>query len=382
MTARTRALLIRYNLRGQLQRTVVVYACILAIALSIDLSANVADVVATGPDEAAWDTAVRLARYAGLRSADITAHLLGISTFLGVLWWEVRQIQSRERLAVWNTGQSPVIGLVPALLFGVLLGSVQLALNLWLHPAAMTTQIDAGLGVLGKRYDRSLSDRFTWGVLGDRLLAARIDYGPPAVLHDMTLYRLTPDGRLQSIVKAKSATETTTPGIWKLERATRWYAKLSESDSPGQAVTQTQPPGGQQLALPLDPGLFRFHGMAAKYIPQGTLGALTKRGGPGFHVSDYKTWMQFRYAHGLLPVLMALLAASVALFAQAQVVPFTTFIVIFLSGYSAHVLMKVGASLGELGFLAPAAAAWTGPALIAGAVVLIQLHVANRVVDH
>src|SRR5690606_1925885 len=151
------------------------------------------------------DQAARLLWYCTLRSVDVVTRFLGVAVFLGILWWEFGQNRSGERVAVWNAGITPLGAMTPPVLFAVLLIGVQSALEFWLRPAAVLSQIDSGLGAYGEDYGRTAPGSSVWFVAGDDLVATRIDYGPPVTLRNPIVYRLSDSNRLLGVVAADSA---------------------------------------------------------------------------------------------------------------------------------------------------------------------------------
>ncbi len=379
-------LLARRKIKGYLGRTFVVHASISMIALGIDLSGNWEHVLSLAPSAALSDTVLQLLWYASLRLVDITFHLLGIATFLGVLWWEVLHTRSLERTSTWNTGQSVFQGFVPVLIFAAFIACFQTVISVHVYPTVVRTQIDAGLGVLGRRYERDPSWYVTWGAIGKDLFAARIEYGDKTVMRDLALYRLSDEGRLEQVITAESATSVMRSGLWDLQNARQWDIDASASRNFRLIAPGPSNPGPglsseiTRLSLNMDPELFKYNKMAAKYIPQNILKELLQHDGPGFTVSDYRTWLQFRYSFGISAGLMALLAATVAVFVTGRVISFSRYFFVFVSGYVAHVLLKVCVTVGELGVLHHFVASWLPPALIAATVGALQIYAARNIV--
>src|SRR5689334_15292993 len=141
-------------LRALAQQTFVATLGILIVALTVDLAPQLRQVLADGPEgEGLW-VVVRLARYLMLRSMDFGPRLLPIGCFLGVMACEFAHTWSRERLAVWNSGRSPLQCLLPAIMLSLLAGFIQIGLDTYLRPAAVAAQVAEGLGEYGQRFDR------------------------------------------------------------------------------------------------------------------------------------------------------------------------------------------------------------------------------------
>jgi lipopolysaccharide export LptBFGC system permease protein LptF len=381
-------ILVKYTLGGYLQRVTVTYCCILTVALGIDFAGSLQQVIEAGPEHDTVSVLKRIGYYIGLRVPDISAHLLGIATFLGVLWWEMVQSKTGQRVAAWNGGQSPARGLLAAVALGFILGAVQMTLDTWLRPAVVEAQMFNGLGKLGQRYDRRQSHNVTWAAAGDDILSARIQYGERAVLRDLSLFRLSEEGRLHQIVQATTATQTSRPGYWHIDGAV-WSDVVDEAvelsgresllrEQAAEGPLTTERSNNELLYLDFDPNLFKFQHVDAVYLSPEVMRALIERGEPKYLLDDYQARLYYRYAHAMYPGLMAALAATVATFAVGKLTPIVIYVGIVLSGYFGHVLVKIGVSLGELGYVPPLFAAWLGVLIIALTVALLQFRVALR----
>src|SRR4029079_5426691 len=171
-------------------------------------------ILADGPEGEGFWVVLRLARYIMLRGADFAPRLLPIGCFLGVMTCEISHTWSRERLAVWNSGRSPLQCLVPALILSVLAGLIQVAFDGYLRPAAVAVQIAEHLGEYGAIFDRRPTTNRVWITAGNNLVASRVEFGPPPVLRDLMIYRLRSDGRLTEVVAAKEARPGPGKDLW------------------------------------------------------------------------------------------------------------------------------------------------------------------------
>lgn len=373
--------LLFYAIRGYAERIFVALCGILAIAMSMEIVDDWNQLTRTAAAEGQFIIA-RVALYLGLSAIDITTNLLAISVFLGVIWWELRHTRLRERIIVWNGGQSPVQSLAAPLLLALVLASIQLCLDLRIRPVALALQMEAGLGELGQRYDRRLSSHVSWAKVGGDIMSARIDYGAPTVLYDLTLYRLSEENRLVEIVKARRALQTPTESVWRVEDPVRWPIGTSMESvaARNSDFMLSKKSDTERLVLNLDPRIFRLHDISAKYLPQPVLQQLAAQESTEPPVSDYKTWLNYRYARGVVTGLMALLAATLALFDNGIVRPRAKYLIIFLSGYAAYSMVKLFVTMGELGFLPAVAAAWGGPLLIVVTIAALQLMMRRKII--
>jgi lipopolysaccharide export LptBFGC system permease protein LptF len=360
----------RYMLRALLQQTFVATVGILIVALTVDLAPQLRQVLADGPDGEGFWVVVRLAWYLLLRIMDFAPRLLPIGCFLGVMTCEFSHTWSRERLAVWNSGRSPLQCLVPALILSVLAGLIQIGFDAYLRPMAVAAQIDGHLGEYGERFDRQPTKDPVWMTAGNNLIASQVEFGPPPILRDVMIYRLRPDGRLDQIVAAKEARPGSGRDLWNASGVSQWY--ISDGDQPkntdrGRAAKS---PGSEEIALPLDPLWLSNLRLSPMFMPQHVLTQLANTDGIARH--RYQTWVEVRYADMILPAGMVLLATSLSLLLLPYGASFNAMVGMALAGYAGHVSMRAFVLLGEHGYVQPAVAAWTTPVaqLIAASIIL------------
>lgn len=348
----------RYTLVAYIRHTSLVAVGLLIVALTIDLSPQLQKIWSGHDGEAKGAEAV--IRYLVLRSADVATRLIPIACFFGVLTAEIASTLSRERQVIWNTGRSPMQCLLPALLLGLLAGAIEFGFDGYVRPAAIAAQISSRLGEYGERYDRSLSNNRIWFVAGDDLIHARIEYEPPAALHDVTIYKF--DGeqhRLESVIVADAAWPMTAGQSWRLERGRSWDTKASPNR---QGADQNLGKSLETATLRLDPLWVSNMGINAMFLSQGVLEALSGSSG-AFDKNAYRTWIQVRYASILLPSAMSALAASMSLLLLTTIVSPQALLGITLAGYAGHISTRAFSLLGAYGYLPPVVAGWFTPIL-------------------
>ncbi len=378
-------ILLRYHLIGYLTRVVVTFSCLAALALGVDFAdfwKQVAD-IAEGEGS---NLVLAMGYYVLIRLPDIAAHMMGMGVFLGVLWWEIIQSRTGQRVASWNSGDSPARSLSAALVLGLLLAPVQFGLDAWLRPMVTEIQMDSGLGKSGQRFDRRSTDKLRWAISEAGIVSARFDFAS-RMLVDLTLYRLSNDGRLRHVVKADSATHIPQSGLWRLKGA-KWYLSSSSpdysglpaiagNDRTGSGSTLDRERGDSEvIELDLDPILQKFVYVDAVFLSPATMYGLLEHGAPQFLLDDYQTRLHHTYSRVFYPLLMAALAASAAVFAVGKMVGALVYLSIVSLGYLAHVFMKASVALGELGFAPPALSGWLGVSILALVLVLMQLRLA------
>lgn len=369
----------RQRLRAYAQSCLIVAGALGTIGIGIDLPPRLSQVLAHDPHATGLHAVLLVGWYVLLRLADIMTELWPIACCLGMLWAEVAHTWSRERLVVWNSGRSPAQCLAPVVLFGLAAGGVQLALDTYLRPAAVMTQVETKLGDYGRRFDRSPTKAPVWLAAGRDVVRARLIYGPPAALEEVTLYRLDAAGRLVAVMTARSATPGSPPGTWLLHHGTEWAAQRDPATTDA-ALLRALPPSpagavqdftARAIALRLDPLWLSMHGIQPQYLPQSVLMALARSSGDLYEASPYRAWSQVRLGRGLFAFGMVLLASSLALMLLAYRTRFAAVMAVAATGYVAHVLMKVLIITGEYGYVPPLLAGWLMPALLIGAAVAL-----------
>jgi lipopolysaccharide export LptBFGC system permease protein LptF len=307
----------RIMLGSYLTHTLMVTAALMAIALTIDLWPQVPLLQARGgflPFE--------IARLTALRLPDLLPPLFPFAAFLGVVWSESAFTESRERMLIWNSGRSPLLCLMPALLVGLLLGGTLFVLDGVLRPAAIHVQIDAKLGREGIRLDRTQSGGSHWIALPDGLLRAEIEYGPPLKLHNATIYKLDSEGHLYEVDTAVLA-EPLPGDRWRLTQGRYWRAVYE-----GEGSVISNQPEGQETETPFDTRTISM--------------------------SLNEMWLRNL---GLSPQYLAMLAFPYA-------VRWQRLVAVLLAGYAAHFASKALYLMGEFGYINPIVAGWLPPALV------------------
>lgn len=351
----------RYIFRVYLQHVSVFLLGLLIAALTIDVSTQVPEILAAPPHAAGLGVPLRLAWYLLLRSADIGTKLLPIGSFLGVLSAEVALTLARERLIVSNTGRTPYKCIVPALLLGISFGCIQVALDTYLRPMAIMAQISGHLGEDGRRFDRTLYRGQSWLASRAGLVRARIEYGPPPVLHDVTVFSMGSDGQLNKVVNAESATPEGGTTFWRLQGGSAW---LKEETFKAPVSGEASSPGGAQADLGIDPLWVSNLGINPMYLPQATLTSLANSQSGVFDASEYRMWVQLRYSDFLLPGGMILLATSMSLLFLRFGSSIQRVAAIALAGYSVHVALRAVNLLGGYGYIPPGIVGWSIPCIL------------------
>ena len=356
----------RYMLVGYLRHVFMVTSVLLAIALTIDLWPQF-HIIANGQGHGALIVIWSVLRFSALRTPGLVAPFLPFATFLGVAWTEMVHTQSGERMLVWNSGRSPIQCLMPVILLGAILGTGEFVTDSYLGPAAMAVQMHERLGLDGQRLDRTRWGDNRWIALSGGLLRTEIEYGPPPVLHNLTLYRRDAGGRLTEVDTAAVARQLPGKNLWLMRDGRSWtpQGKPVSSDAarpivaPENSAGDTMVPFAERtVSLELDPLWLSVFGMETQYLPMHVLRALALSDRGPQSTGLYRTRLQVLYGEALLPGAMALLAASLSMFLLAYGTPLKALIGIVFVGYLAHFGTKACLLMGQNGYMAPRLAGW------------------------
>jgi lipopolysaccharide export system permease protein len=357
----------RYMIASYSRHTFLVTCAILVLALSIDLTFFLSKVLATVSE---WPQfwAVSVAWYLVLRATDFLAELLPLACFFGVFWAEIVHTISQERLVVWLSGRAAQQCLVPALLFGMIVGVAELTLNIYLRPLAVMTMAVDHLGSYGEHFDPRPLPNPQWIAAGRDLIQAFVEPGSPPTLREVKVYRMDETLALQSFYRAKLA-KPLDDRSWMLIDGYRWNSPLAASQissSPdGENHLESEqgiPFAQEKLDLKVAPIWINNFRIGARYLTNDIFKALMKiKFSPD---SEFRTWEEARYSLSLFCAEMSLLAASLSMLLMACEIRVAILCFITIAGYLANTAMKLFVLLGEHGHVSPIAAGWSVPAFL------------------
>lgn len=367
----------RYMFRSYVRHTFIMIAALLSIALTTDLSTWIWRLFTSNPDAGWLWLTYRIGRIVVLRGTDLLALTTPISCFLGVLWSEAMHTWSRERLTIWNLGRSPIQCIVPVVLFGAVMGLLQLSLDIYLRPTAVMA--------LENRPDEqspdfSFSSEKHWIAAGNDLLHARISAGPPPGFAEVTIYRLGSDGALAAVIVAETATPGSVKASWilrngRISTTTPRAAQPDPSPAPDRSAASERAFEQMDVNLPIDPLWVSRYGIHPQYLPFSALRKLTNVSGGSHSAVKYRVWYEVRFANAFMPGALALLATSLSLLLIAYRIRLGAVFIIAFAGYAAHVFEKTFLVLGEYDKLPPGVAAWSVPLtlIVISAIILLIL---------
>ena len=178
----------------------------------------------------------------------------------------------------------------------------------------------------------------------------------------MTIYRLDPEGRLALITWARTAAPKSA-NEWVLGEGSQWVR--TDGPAGGRRIAGTQSDFADlTYTLNIDPLWLSHFGIWAKLLPQSTLSILAAPHSSFYIPNEYQTWVQVRIAQAFFPGALALLACGLSFVWLSYSVSVVSLFGVALTGYMAHVFMKIFVIFGERAFLAPVLSAWTIPLLV------------------
>jgi len=351
-----------------LRRAIMFAGIVLAIVLALDVARNMGKILSLSDDAANLNGISALAGYIGLRAAFVVPSIFPIAAIVGVIWAEFGLARSRERVMVFNSGRAHVSSLLPALLFGALIGLAQFTTISFGRPYSAEVQATSKYRYFGPRYVGSETPDKKWFVTEDAVFNAGIAFGPPVALRDVVAYQFAPSGRLESIVRAASASPARQAGHWTFRDGTIRTFGQSQDATTGWTDAHEAAFGDKDLAISLYPLWAEYVDVKAGLLPMQVLHELaTARSGVPDSVA-YKSAYQQRFASVLTCIAMALVGASLSLFMFSPYMNATKPVQIAAVGYAINVGSTGLVLFGTYGYLPLILAIWVLPiALIVSA---------------
>lgn len=340
---------------------------LLTVAIAIDLTKTIDDLRA----KAVLDERSLLfltAEYLLYRSADIVARMLPMACLAGSFIAELLRHQRLENVILAAAGAPPSLTFAALLSVAAITGTVQVALEGWLRPAAVFAQVDLGLGAYARRfYQGDLGER--WIVDGDRAIKARIIRDEHPELRDVRIFEGLGEKDLRRVISAPSAEPTGKSQFWRLTNAIVWHHNDGKAMRP-------EMHGTLDVKLPLTQSHLQYHGIYGFYLPNKPLLDIaavknTQR------TSDAETALVRRFTALFLPGVFAFLGASLSQAGRnGRMLAWWRLLALGAFGYICVVSIKAFWSLGEFGVLSPFTATFLpmGFALLVGMAIQVLLN--------
>jgi lipopolysaccharide export system permease protein len=333
----------------------------LAIVISLDGASNAAAVLSAPVEQSGLDGPLRLAYYLFLRGGYVLSSILPIGAIVGVVWAEFILAASRERIMIANSGRSPLRSLIPAVVFGLILGALQFVAIAYGRPASVEAQSTSNFRYYGPRFLQPVTTDQQWLAAGQSALHARVEIDTTVSLRDVLLYSFDGQGRLEAIVSAERATPGPTPGIWTFEQGSTWdLARIAAGGSDAMRM-ESADFASLRRPLQLEPVWLKNLEVLPQLLPQEDLVVLAS-GRPGIpSSSEYEAAYHERFAGIFFCVGMALLGASLSLLTFAPGMGPMPALKVGIAGGLAYVGTNASSLLGTYGIVAPILAAWSMP---------------------
>ncbi len=336
---------------------------LIAIAWTIDLAQYLPRIreKATAEGTPLWQI---LLPYLTYRSADMVARMLAMACFFGVFLAEIARRIRLETVILTAAGAGPARMLSAVLIFGLMMGALNHMLETRWRPAAVSAQVQLGLGAYAGRFRTVWINEYAWFMSPDMAIRAQVLRADPPALRDVLIFTGLREPRLTDIYAVDHVRPAERPKDWYLEGVEQWDAGA------GRATSQ----GVDDLILSLDltPEELIHYGVPGFYLPTAPLYQLASVQDPvtstGAQVALWR-----RRTVWMLPGALALLAVCLShLGYSGRQAQYAKLIALAVLGYAAVVSIKVLWAVGELGGLAPwLAASGSGLAILALSAVLV-----------
>ena len=333
----------RYVSRLYLIRVIIVAFAIAIAVLAVDIAGNFDRVMTASGRQALPPGAARVLQYLLLRLAYNAPAILPLSAAVGIVWAEWTLTRGYERLIIVNTGRSPFVSLMPALMIGLLVGTLQFTALSVLRPTAVAAQGVMGFRYYGPRLSGGEPET-RWIVLDRAVIHTKISFvDDKALLSDVTVFDLDADYRLRATTSAPRA---------QLKGARLVF------DAPQRWARQ--PDLGVSEIL-IDPVWLRNIGIEPRFVSQRDLTHLGQGGAGILGAGLYRATQLDRMAAVPRLVALTVLMATLSLTLMRPRMSLAPALRLAAAGYGVHFLSQGLSILGENGTLPAALALWGLP---------------------
>ncbi len=349
----------RYVARLYIVQILIVTILVLGLVLALDLAGRFDRILTAQGREELPEGVLRILYYLTLRAAYNLPAILPIATAVGIIWIEFRLARSHERSMIANTGRATSLSLVPSLLVGLLIGSIQFTLVASIRPMAVEAQGVAGFRNYGPRFGEYISAPI-WMDVDGTILRTRIRHtaeGPELI--DLRLFGFNADNRLVQVAWADGARATATDLLLLGENG-GWLGASQQAD---------------RVPLTINPDWLSYAGVSPRFLPQSSLARIAAAQDGVPTQNAYRAALQERWASLALGPALAILVSLLSMTLMAPRVRPAVPLGIAAVSYAVHVGNSAISVLGEYERLPPAISAWGLPVtilLVCGAVVVAR----------
>lgn len=295
-----------------------------------------------------------LFRYSALRLPDILSQMVPIAALLATLFTLSILMHHSEIVAIWAGGIS-VAGVMRGLLpVGLMLVAVQFLLNDRAVPATIAALHEWGVATIERGGYTSGLGPTLWLRSGTDIVAIPTDAARERRLVDLRIFRRDHDGMLIEQIDAASARRE--GDIWVLSDVT---------------LKTVEPPVITRVPTLAWDGQISFENMETlsrdlKELPINEIWSLIENEGFGQRPANlFRTWLQYRIASAISPLMMILLVVSLAQRFHRTGAFVRLMILTVIIGFGSFIFENASLALGESGLLPPWIAAWSPPLALA-----------------
>lgn len=357
------------------RRALIFSGIVLAIILALDVVGRMTRVLSLNDDAQGLDGLWVLVHYVFLRAAFVLPQLLPVAAIMGVLWAEFALSKSNERSMIFSSGRAPIYSVMPALIFGAVIGALQFGAVNIARPYSAQVQAEAGYRNYGAAFSRAQTTDSKWFATEGTVFNARIAFGPRPVLKEVVVYRIAPSGRVQTIITADEAAALPAGEGWEFQNGKVWSFSWTEDGWNWLARADETFFSSIAEPVPLDPVWADHISIDPHLLPLRPLRQLATADGGVPDALSFRAAYQQRYADVLICIAMALLGSSLALtMFKPQTAPMRLLAVAAI-GYGVHVGTTTLSLFGESGLVPVSVSVWIWPIFLAvGTLIFLYGH--------
>jgi lipopolysaccharide export system permease protein len=349
----------RYIARRLLTRAAFLLLGLAALMIILDFLANGDQVIARS-DSVLWP----ILSYTVLRLPEILALLLPITAMLATLLTFAELARHSELTAMAAAGISKARLAAAVLPVGLLIGALQFLIEDQAVPPAVARLRAWGIGDYAPAADAQAG---VWLRHGDDILRIRTPDPGRGRLEGVTIFERDPEGNLVAELEAPSATYE--HGGWTLQDATR--ARI------GSAVVEHE--ARLRWSDDLSPSLLKAVLADPRETPLHQLARVIRGHGLGTQPSyRYKLWLQARLAGPPTTIAMILIIVALARPLSGRTAQGWLIAIGVAVGFVSWTFDGLVLTIGDLGLLPPALAAWAPLAVFAATAASLMLQQERR----
>lgn len=347
-----------------LQRMTILALVTISIIVALDISANVGALLDSAAEPQASGDLGRIIYYAMLRVSFVTPSVLLFAGIWGVVWAEYTLATSNERIMLFSCGRAYIPSLAPALIVGLIVGSIHFAVAGFVKPATVELEATTTHRSYGLKFDRPAQSGEEWFAGSNFIARARVKLADDVSLNDVYVFDYGESGDLQYIVRAASARPSPEPGYWTFYSGTvSYFSTLSDATGSNRPALNENRFETLETDFALSPLWVENIGILPILLPQNVLTELIDQGDLVPNLYKYEMTVYERYASILYCVVTMLLTAHLAMTRfSSGMMPYRA-LSVALVGFGAYFLFSVTLMLGHHGYISTRFSAWIIPVI-------------------